>query len=223
MTTCSLLLASALPDPTVLVEADLHGGVVAVRYGLCREPGLTTLAASGALSGDGWRDHAQDAGGVAVIVGPDGPDQARSVWRRAGERIGRSLVESDVTCVLDLGRLAEDVPLSGDLTMLVVLVCPVAEQLVTLSHQLPTLQRHARHLGVVLVGDGEYGPADVSGSLAVDVIGTVPHDHRTAEALTAGGRRTSITRSQIYRAISALAASIDTPLRSDGASLEPTP
>ena len=46
VTTTSLLLASTFEDAPV-VEADLDGGVLAVRYGLGREPGLTTLAAAG--------------------------------------------------------------------------------------------------------------------------------------------------------------------------------
>ena len=67
VTTTSLLLASVL-EGAVLVEADLTGGVVAVRYQLGREPGLTTLAAANPHDTEGWREHAQDAGGVPVLV-----------------------------------------------------------------------------------------------------------------------------------------------------------
>jgi len=212
VTTSALLLASALPEPTVLLEADLHGGVLAVRYGLGREPGLTTLAAAGTLTGDGWREHAQEAGGVAVIVGPDSPDRARSVWRSAGQRISRVLGACEASCVVDLGRIEDDVPLTSDMAMLIVLIRPVAEQLVTLSHRLPALRRHAGHVGVVLVGDGEYRPADVAEAIEVDVLGALPHDPRATEALAGRGGVSSVNRSQLSRAIVAVAGSIDAAL-----------
>ena len=61
-------------------------------------------------------------------------------------------------------------------TLLVLLVRPVAEHLVTLSHRLPTLRGQAQRLqvGVVLVGDGPYRPVDVAGPLGVDVLGDLP-------------------------------------------------
>lgn len=220
VTTTSLLLASALPDPAVVVEADLSGGVVAARYGLGREPGLTTLAAGGDLSGDGWREHAQDAGGVGVIVGPDGPESARSLWRRASDRIGRTLTASNGTCVVDLGRLSEEVPLSQRLSMVVVLVRPVAEHLVTLSQQLPSLRRIGHQSAVVLVGGGDYGPDDVRQALSVDVLGVLPHDPRAAEALCGTGRTTRINRSRLYRATTSIADAIDKALASDDVAME---
>lgn len=209
VTTSSLLLASALAQPTVLVEADVAGGVLAVRYGLGREPGLTTLAASAGLDPDGWRDHAQDAGGVAVLVGPDSPDHAQSLWQRAGGRITRALADSSSTCVVDLGRVSGDLPCSGDLALLIVLVRPVADHLVTLSHRLGGLRRDGRRLGVVLVGDGDYPPDDVSGSLGVEVLGALPADVRTAEAMCGRGRASNVARSPLYRSVTAFAAAVD--------------
>ena len=53
VTTTAVLLASTFTDGLV-VEADLDGGVLAVRYGLGREPGLTTFAAGGPDVDEGW-------------------------------------------------------------------------------------------------------------------------------------------------------------------------
>lgn len=209
VTTTSLLLASALTQPTALIEADLAGGVLAIRYGLGREPGLTTLAASSGLEPDAWRDHAQDAGGVAVLVGPDGPDHARRLWHRAGGRIARLLVDSSTTGVVDLGRVSDELPCSGDLALLVVLVRPVADDLVTLSHRLAGLRRHAHQLGVVLVGDGDYRPDDVRDSLGVEILGSLPADAHAAEALAGRGRAAHLTRSPLYRSAAAVAAAVD--------------
>jgi hypothetical protein len=210
VTTTATLIAGALPDPAVLVEADLSGSVMAVRYELGREPGLTTLAASGSLEPDGWREHAQDAGGVPVLVGPDSPANARSLWRRAGSSLGQTLTSSDATVVADLGRLDDEVPLLDRAALLVLLVRPVAEHLVTLSHRLPMLRGQAQRVqvAVVLVGEGSYRPVDVAGPLGVDVLGVLPHDPRAADALSGGGTGLTLARSRLFRAATGVAATI---------------
>jgi hypothetical protein len=213
-TTSSLLIASALPGPTLVLEADLHGGVLAARYGLGREPGLTTLAAAGALSADEWQEHAQDAGGVPVIVGPDDPIRARSIWRRAEPRIGQALRDCEATCVVDLGRINEESPLSSELALLVVLVRPIPEHLVTLAHQLPALRHAASRIGVVLTGTGEYRATDVADALEVEVIGSLPHDPRAASMLVRGGQRWGGSRTPLYRSISTVAGTVDAALAS---------
>ncbi len=210
VTTTSLLVTGALPGAAVLVEADLAGGVLAVRYGLGREPGLTTLAASTPQAPSDWRSHAQDAGGVSVLLGPDSPANTRSLWRRVGDQLTRSLEGCDATVVADLGRLTDTTPLLDDLTLLVVLVRPIAEHLVTLSHHLSVLAARTPRLpGVVLVGDGDYGPADVAGPLGVDVLATLPRDHRTAEVFSRGGSATGLGRSRLVRAASGLANTLE--------------
>jgi hypothetical protein len=208
VTTSAMLVAGAMAGSIALVEADLAGGVIAVRYGLGREPGLTTLAASGPLEPSGWREYAQDAGGVAVLVGPDSPDSARSLWRRAGDRLGQNLTDSDAMVIADLGRLPDELPLHDQMTVLVILVRPVAEHLVTLAHRLPTLRQQVPHIGVLLVGEGSYGPADIAGPLGVDVLGVLPHDPRAAEALSGDGPAMNLSRSRLFRSASGVAATI---------------
>lgn len=208
VTTSAMLVAGAMSGSIALVEADLAGGVIAVRYGLGREPGLTTLAATGPIEPAGWREHAQDAGGVAVLVGPDSPGSARSLWRRAGDRLGQNLTHSEATVVADLGRLHDELPLRDQMTILVILVRPVAEHLVTLSHRLPTLRQQVPHLGVLLVGEGTYGPTDIAGPLGVEVFGVIPHDARAAEALSGDGRGMNLSRSRLFRSTSGVASTI---------------
>lgn len=213
VTTTSLLLASTFADATV-VEADLDGGVLAVRYALGREPGLTTFAAAGSEDREGWRAHAQDAGGVPVLVGPDAAGASASLWRTAGERITHKLVAADGIAVVDAGRLRSPVPIVTASDLLAVLVSPVAEQLVALTHLLPMLRQASRgQLGVVLVGDGPYRSADVERSLAVAVLGELPDDRDAAEALRNGaGSRTRLARSRLARAATALGAHVSASL-----------
>ncbi|WCO67945.1 hypothetical protein PO878_04310 [Iamia majanohamensis] len=202
VTTAALLLASTLPEAAV-VEADLVGGVLAVRYGLGREPGLTTFAAGGPDAA--WRAHAQDAGGVPVLVGPDAPGASELMWRSAGERITHKLVAADGVAVVDAGRFHSPVPIVSASDLLAILVNPVADQLVALTHLLPTLRQATRgRLGVVIVGDGPYRAVEVERSVEVPVIGALPDDRDAAEALLYGGSRSRLARSRLARAVSAL-------------------
>ena len=208
VTTTALMLASALPD-AVLVEADLDGGVLAVRYGLGREPGLTTLAASSPDDAEGWRAHAQSAGGVPVLVEPDVPEACASLWRTAGERITETLVAANGIVVVDAGRLRSRVPIVAVSDLLAVLVCPVAEQLVLLAQRLPTLRQAVRgQVAAVLVGNGPYRTADVEAALDVPVLGSLPDDPNAAETLRSGGPQAQIVRSRLARDVTALGAHV---------------
>lgn len=208
VTTTTLLLASALPDGLV-VEADLDGGVLAIRYGLGREPGLTTFAAGGSDDDGGWRAHAQDAGGVPVLVGPDAPGASASLWRTAGERVTHKLVAADGVAVVDAGRLRAPVPIVAASDLLAVLVNPVADQLVAVTHLVPSLCQAVRgRVGIVLVGDGPYRAVDVESSVGVSVLGELPHDPDAAEALRVGGTRSRLARSRLARAVGALAVEV---------------
>jgi hypothetical protein len=209
VTTTSLLLAGCL-NGAVLAEADLAGGVLAVRYQLGREPGLTTLAAAGPIEPDGWRDHAQSAGGVTVLVGPDAPETSESMWQRAGGHLGAVLTGVDAPIVIDAGRLSDRTPLVGAAALVVVVVRPIAEHLVALAHRLNALRQTTPPgaVAVVLVGEGPYRAVDVSGPLEVEVLGTLPEDHRAAEVLRGGGRSSALRRSRLARAAIPLTAAI---------------
>lgn len=210
VTTTSLLVAGAV-EGAVLVDADLAGGALAVRYDLGREPGLTTLAAARSDDPQEWRSHAQDAGGVAVLVGPDDPDTSEALWQGTGHRLLAHLRQVDASLVVaDAGRLEPGYPLLAASDLVVVLVRPIAEHLVTLSHRLPALRRaRARHVAVILVGYGPYSSDEIRTSLEVDVVGELPFDERAATMLIEGGRsRASLARTRLARAATGLGAAI---------------
>ena len=204
-TTTAILLASTFTDGLV-VEADLDGGVLAVRYGLGREPGLTTFAAGGPDADGGWRAHAQDAGGVPVLVGPDAQAASTSMWRTAGERITHKLVvAADGVAIVDAGRLRSPVPIVAASDLLAVFVNPVADQLVALTHLVPTLRQAVRvrwpscSSATALLG----WRATSSGPLGT-VIGQAERP-RCRRGLAAGGRLSFPSgRSRLARAVGAL-------------------
>lgn len=208
VTTAALLLAGWLDD-SVVVEADLDGGVIAIRYRLGREPGLTTWAAAHATGPEDWRDHVQNAGGVPALVGPDAPDRMAMVWSRAGRRLGAALADSRAHVVVDAGRLrsagvAADARAAAALTLF--LVRPVPEDLVGLAHRLPA---ERGPVGLVLVGSGAYSSAGISAELGVEVVGTVPDDDRSRALVVSGGFSSrSLARTPLARAMRGVADAI---------------
>lgn len=208
MTATSLVLAAALPG--VLVEADASGGVLATRYSLGREPGLTTfVAAARAGVAVDWRDHAQSAGGVPILAGPDAAGAARAFWQRAGDRAAGLLGRIETPVVADLGRLVTPVPLAGSIDVGLLVVAPLAEHFVSASQRLGELGQAARAVGVVVVGDGPYRPAEIAESLGVDLFGVVPNDPRGVGVLEGvSGNARVLARSRLARAGVELAASV---------------
>lgn len=210
VTTTSLLLASVL-DGAPVVEADLSGGVIAVRYELGREPGLTTLAAANPRDPDGWRDHAQNAGGVPVLVGPDASESTESLWRTAGDRLSGVIGRIQPWVVVDAGRIHRRTPALRDADLVVLLVRPIAEQLVGLTHSIHSIRRDASgELAIALVGDGPYRSSDIEATFEHPVVAHLPHDPGAAGQLLDGrGGRSTLGRSRLARAVTDLGSDLD--------------
>jgi len=221
VTTTSLLLASRL-EGAALVEADLAGGVVAVRYGLGREPGLTTLAAANPHAPGAWRDHAQDAGGVPVLVGPDAPEASESLWRTAGDRLATIIGRSDGWAIVDAGRVRIVTSLVKGADLLLVIARPTAEQIVGASHALATLRPVApEQVAIVLVGDGPYNAVDVESGLGCTVLAHLPDDRSAAEHLVDGRiSRSRLARSPLARAVAVLGDGVESTMAPASATAE---
>lgn len=206
VTTAALMTAAALRG-SVLAEADLSGGVLAVRYRIGREPGLATFVAH---PGWGWRAHAQPVGNVAVMVGPDAPQATRTLWADGGLKVSRALVGIDATVVVDAGRLDRHSGLLTVTDVLVIVIRPVTEHLIALTHQLPILNRSAcvGRIGVVLSGDGPYEPGDLSDDLDVDFFAPLPIDISTASALESGQSPDALRKAALGTAAKNLARAI---------------
>lgn len=202
VTTAALLVAAGLPGGAVL-EADLDGGTLAARFRLGREPGVTTLAAARSVGAEAWRDHAQSAGGVPVVVGPDAPEAAAAVWATAGRRLAGAVADADASFVVDVGRLRNGGPAHhlGDVAdLLVMLLRPVAEEVVALSHRLPVARVAGAPVAVVTVGSGPYDVGDLAAQFGVHALGALPTDHRAAEALAGrGGSARALGRTSLAR------------------------
>lgn len=205
-TTLATTFAGVLED-AVLVEADADGGVLALRYGLGREPGLVTLAAARRSSGVAVLDHAQRLpGGLPVVVAPESPERATQLLRTAGERLAALLAVPDgPDIVVDAGRLSPSSPalrLAAAASINLVVARPRAEELVAAAERVASLGAGA---ALVLVGSGPYSAGDVFTQLGCPVAGTVAEDLRAAQALAVGGSTKALARSGLVRSVRALA------------------
>lgn len=213
-TTLSVAVAAWF-DRGVLVEADPDGGVLAVRHRLGRDPGLVTLAAGQLPASETLLDHAQRLpGGLPVVVAPESAERSTHLWRTAGGALVRTLAaEADLDVVVDAGRLGPSSPalaLVPHAALTVVVARPTAEQLLAAADRVRALRAVSDGVVIALVGDGPYTAREVAGELGCEVVGTVAHDDRAAEALTGGHGGRSFVRSPLVRSARALAEEIAT-------------
>lgn len=210
-TTLALSIAGWL-DRVVLVEADADGGVLALRYGLSREPGLITLASARALDAASILQHSQLLpGGLPVVVAPESPDRSTHLLRTSGARVAALLDElDDVTVVIDAGRLSPSSPaicFAGTASEVLIVARPRAEELVAAVERVASLNAAGAQAGLVLVGAGPYSTQDVK-QLGCAVRGTVADDARAAAALAEGGSSKALARSALARTARELAVSL---------------
>lgn len=212
VTTTSIAVAAWM-ERGVLVEADPDGGVIAARYRLGREPGLVTLAAGPAGHGETLLDHAQRLpGGLPVVVAPESAERATHVWRTAGPTLLAALAgQTAVDVVVDAGRVGPSSPalaIVPHASLVAIVARPIAEELLAAADRVRALARVNQHTGLLLAGEGPYTPQDVSDELGCEVLGTVAHDPRGAEALAGGGGGKALTRSALMRSARGLALNI---------------
>jgi len=219
VTTLGVALSARWPQPwrRVLVEADPAGGDLAARYRLALAPGLISLAAAARRSTDAALvgEHTQTlVGGLAVVVGPTRPDQARAALTAITGADGRAGVlgsytgRDDVVAVVDCGRLDPDGP-AGPIIVaadqLLILARPRADELAHVADQVISgIVDGPARTRLLLVGPG-YPAAEVTREVGLSVAGTVPWDPRTAAAVSGQGARTPRPRAALVRTATRLA------------------
>lgn len=210
VTTAALALASTWPGRVLLVEAADDGGVMAPRFGLPLEPGLTTLAASVRHTHDPdvlWQ-HVQHLPGtdrrVQVLVGPPSAEQAQAVWRAAGTGLATALraTPEDLTVLVDAGRIpvppaARAVIAETDRLMLV--ARPRLEDLQAVVARLGVLRGLGPPTELLVVGTRPYSAEEITETLGCPVTGALADDRKAAEALAGLWSGTGLRRSLLLR------------------------
>lgn len=210
VTTLCLLCAANWPadHPSVLVETDSAGGVLAARFGLAsQQPNLLGLAASArhGISDDKIESFCQQLPDAvpAVIAPMRGVDVRNAMEQLPLDRFP----DSQTDYLFDHGRL---MPKLYDQTpgadVVVMVVRPVFEQLDLLLSLAQNLVYESL-LGVVLVGKGPYHSSEIADQLQVEcgdramVLGMLPSDPKGAALVASEGPLAPLTRrSRIFRA-----------------------
>jgi MinD-like ATPase involved in chromosome partitioning or flagellar assembly len=230
VTTTALALAAASPEGSeaIVAELDPSGGDVAARFSRPFEPGLISLAAAARRPGEEARlaEHCQEIlGNIVVLVGPAAGERAEAAMRLLSERSAWHELQGNDTLVLaDCGRLdGRSIALAiVEASSALIVVCrPILSELQHVHARLPWLRRIAGHVRLILIGDGPYSETEVSASLEIDVLGTLPADTNAARMLRGEpGSRRALSRLPLLRSATALTREITSALVSaDGGHL----
>lgn len=188
---CAMVLARA-SSGAVLVEADQHGGDLALLHGVSQSPGLAELAARAKRpdpgSGDLLTPYIRPlAGGtLPAVLAPIDGQAVRAALNVLADHPGL-LEPADRTLVFDLGRADPDSPGWMWLTACDHVLLVARTDLTGLAHA-KSLTERLRDQGVraalVLIESGPYPPAEAQEVLGLPLMGLLPFHPKHARALT---------------------------------------
>lgn len=245
-TTAAVAMAGRWPAGglPIVVEADPAGGDLLARFELNAYPGLVSLAAAarripnppapssrdagpralgppgGEEAGLVWQHTQRLPGGLPVVVGAVGGDQAKAALAALAASGGTAVVRDAADAgravvIVDCGRVdpaSAAAPIIRASDAMVVVIRPRADELAHFASMQPALTGWCAKVWLVLVGDG-YRPRDVERELRVPVLGSLPYDPKGAAALSGRpGARNDLTRSALGGAAARLAAVLHTRL-----------
>ena len=212
----SLAVAAAWPvregRRRVLVEADPAGGVLAMRYGLSREPGLLSLATSvrhGVTAGADIMDHTQALpGGLLAIVSPEHSSSIEASLAAAGPALGSALSSvDDLDVIVDIGRLSASSPTRSLLThadVVFMVARPTPEHIVPGAEQLQAIPNGRW----CLIGEKPHTPTQVVEAFGIPAQ-VIADDSRGAQLLEEGGAPKRVRKSALVRSARALGEHLD--------------
>ena len=188
---CAMVLACA-GSGAVLVEADQHGGDLALLHGVSQSPGLAELAARAKRADPGSGDLLTPyirplAGGTlpAVLAPVDGA-AVRAALNVLADRPG-VLEPPDRTLVFDLGRTDPDSPGWMWLNACDHVLLVARTDLPGLAHAKSLAERlrdQDVRTALALIEAGPYPPAEAQEVLGLPLAGLLPFHPKHARALT---------------------------------------
>lgn len=231
VTTAALALALAWPPPVVLAECDPAGGSILAGLFAGHMPaprGLLGAAFDAGVGGTllsagpgGQLAPLDDIGSRTFMAGLTDPRQAPGLVP-AWPGIARMLAAQPGDVIADCGRLdaadTQPIPVLAKAELVIAVLRPTLRQVAAAGpriEMLTQLRGSRDRIGLLLVGDQGHHPAEISRTLGVGVLATLPADPRTAAVLSDGvGRRGSLADRPLMRAaktaLKALAAAAAT-------------
>ena len=227
VSTATLAMALTWPEGrgAVIVEADPAGSVLAPRFGLPYEPGVTTLAPVSRRSfhPPALAEHLQRLPtrsgdrAASALVGVRSAEQGRLLGRFWADFADAMAVEPGPDLLVDCGRLDPDSPAmeivrQAELTLL--FTRPDVENVLQTRLRLGALADSGAAQGattVVVVGRRPHSPAAVREALEADVLGVLAYDPRSAAALSGepGELRRRFRRQSLLPSAQALCTALE--------------
>ncbi|WP_240812591.1 hypothetical protein [Streptomyces sp. DASNCL29] len=197
----------------MVVEADVSGGDLAVRFGCPHTPGLLDVATSARQERPGsLLAAATDLSfGVRVVAAPAGGQACAEAVRLvagAGQHVLLGEDDDRGTVLLDVGRITEAAAGLLEVAEVVVLVSRGGAD--ALAHAYAHLSEDGAHVEryvLAVVGPCPYAAGEITATLGVNRVVFLPWDPKAADVL--GGRARSGLRTSRWRALRLLAAAGD--------------
>ncbi|MEU7488071.1 hypothetical protein [Streptomyces sp. NPDC042319] len=228
VTTTALALAAAWPSEAdggvrpVVVEANVWGGDLVVRFGLPPAPGLLDVAASARQTHPGSLLGAVSelACGVRAVTAPAGRGPCTEAVRLLAAERGRHMLKGDDgdrgTVLLDVGRIDEVAgPLLAAADHIVLVARGDVEALAHVYAYGLEGDHRAGQLTLAVVGASPYPRDEITAALGMERAVFLPWDEKTVTAMVRCRR--AMPRVSGFRASSLLAASRSLGLRLSGA------
>jgi len=215
----------------LLVEADPAGGVLGHRFNITGSRANRTLLSFAVdsrrgFTGQALANNVQQIAGIETLLAPLDPAKASQAVDRSAQSLIEHSEENERPIMVDLGRIQPGSPalkLARACDMVLVVLEPRIDQVQSSLFQLASLRQQGLVPELVLVGSGEFDPADIAASSDASIAAVLPKSPKTAVALSGGSyRRGAFNRSPLWRSIAALARGLaDTIIISPSASLAP--
>ncbi|MFJ9174938.1 hypothetical protein [Streptomyces sp. NPDC102360] len=201
VTTCAVALAAAWPVAVdggvrpVVVEADVSGGDLMIRFGLPDAPSLLDVASSAGRDQPGSLLGAVSElpCGVRVVASVPGRGACRGAVRLLAGESGRRVLRGDDTdtgtVLLDVGRAGDDTePLIQDADQVVLVTRGGPEALTQVSTCGLDPRAYAGRLTLLVVGPCPYPAGEIADVLRMPRVVVWPWDARSVAALSGAGR-----------------------------------
>jgi len=188
---CAMVLARASTG-AVLVEADQHGGDLALLHGVSQSPGLADLAARAKRADPGSSDllaayiRPLAAGALPAVLAPVDGAAVRAALNVLADHPGL-LEPADRTLIFDLGRADPDSPRWMWLTACDRVLLVARTDLAGLAHAKSLVERlreQGARAALALIESGPYPPAEAQEVLGLPLMGLLPFHPKHASALT---------------------------------------
>lgn len=221
----SVLVAGLWPSDDaidrVVVEADVDGGVMGVRYRLDSKTDQLIAAAprwdGEASSVDVSQFSARVSNQSWLVPGPKSPEGATSLWRTvdAPRSVAAMAATDRRVWFVDVGRARPHGvlrPMFDDAACIVLFVRGAAEELAKVRGRLAVLRRTGAHVMVAVTGSTDHGHAEVTEFLGSPNVHFLPDDgHLIDDSRQVWSGRRSRRRS-VWVAGSSLAGAISAVL-----------